>query len=276
MRSFIHHLVVVCCAVSLFSLLSAIGVQPVDTDQSQNPDQPALPTIIVPDSSSLIEGKVVRIIDADSVLIRVQGTTKRYQLIGVDAPQYDPSDRTPQHFALESRRFIDQLLLFEKVFIQFDPVSDRDPANRLSVYVFRAPDITLVNIELVRQGYAKHDPRFGSLYLDSFEYYHNHAKQISRGIWDPNAPVYELEPYPTESTTSSPSQPTPTTTTTPAPIVTPLSTSTADSSNTVYITKSGKSYHKEGCQYLSASSSATTRDKVKSTHKPCKVCKPEG
>ena len=252
-------------------MMSAFSIQP-ENASSVLP----LPTIPAPDPASLIEGKVVRILDADTVLIRIQGTTKRYQLIGVDAPQYDPADRTPQHFAIESKRFIEQLLLFESVYIQFDPVSDRDPAKRLSVYIFRAPEMTLVNLELVRQGYAKHDPRFGSLYLDSFEYYHNFAKQLSRGIWDPNAPSHELEPYPVESNPTQETQPTPSTTSTPTPIVTPLSTPTTDSSQTVYITKSGKSYHKEGCRYLSESSSSTTRDKVKSTHKPCKVCKPNG
>lgn len=271
MRSFPHHFIVVCCSAIVLSMMSAFSIQP-ENASSVLP----LPTIPAPDPASLIEGKVVRILDADTVLIRIQGTTKRYQLIGVDAPQYDPADRTPQHFAIESKRFIEQLLLFESVYIQFDPVSDRDPAKRLSVYIFRAPEMTLVNLELVRQGYAKHDPRFGSLYLDSFEYYHNFAKQLSRGIWDPNAPSHELEPYPVESNPTQETQPTPSTTSTPTPIVTPLSTPTTDSSQTVYITKSGKSYHKEGCRYLSESSSSTTRDKVKSTHKPCKVCKPNG
>jgi hypothetical protein len=44
---------------------------------------------------------------------------------------------------------------------------------------------------------------------------------------------------------------------------------------TVYITRTGEKYHRDGCQYLRQSRIATTlRDAVKRGYGPCSVCKP--
>ena len=47
-------------------------------------------------------------------------------------------------------------------------------------------------------------------------------------------------------------------------------------SQTVYVTKSGEKYHKDGCQYLSKSKIETTlSEALKNGYDACKVCKPE-
>ena len=44
---------------------------------------------------------------------------------------------------------------------------------------------------------------------------------------------------------------------------------------TVYITKTGKKYHREGCRYLSKSKIKTTLKEAKANgYTPCKVCHP--
>jgi micrococcal nuclease len=44
---------------------------------------------------------------------------------------------------------------------------------------------------------------------------------------------------------------------------------------TVYITRTGEKYHRDGCRYLSRSKIATTlRDAVANGYGPCSVCKP--
>ena len=48
-------------------------------------------------------------------------------------------------------------------------------------------------------------------------------------------------------------------------------------SQTVYITNSGKKYHKEDCRYLSKSSIAISlQDAKEQSYTACKVCKPGG
>jgi hypothetical protein len=46
-------------------------------------------------------------------------------------------------------------------------------------------------------------------------------------------------------------------------------------STTVYVTKTGSSYHRSGCRYLSQSKIAITLEEaVEQGYAPCKVCKP--
>jgi competence protein ComEC len=46
-------------------------------------------------------------------------------------------------------------------------------------------------------------------------------------------------------------------------------------SQTVYITRSGKEYHLDGCRYLTASKTAISlKDAQKQGYTPCKVCHP--
>jgi hypothetical protein len=49
----------------------------------------------------------------------------------------------------------------------------------------------------------------------------------------------------------------------------------AKKSKTVYITRTGKKYHKGSCRYLKKSKIKTTKAKAKKQgYKACKVCKP--
>jgi hypothetical protein len=44
---------------------------------------------------------------------------------------------------------------------------------------------------------------------------------------------------------------------------------------TVYITRTGEKYHRDGCRYLSRSKIATTlKDAIANGYGPCSVCKP--
>lgn len=50
---------------------------------------------------------------------------------------------------------------------------------------------------------------------------------------------------------------------------------TQQKETTVYITNTGKKYHRDNCRYLSRSKIATTKPKaVKDGYGACKVCKP--
>ncbi|WP_423149722.1 hypothetical protein [Rubrolithibacter danxiaensis] len=44
---------------------------------------------------------------------------------------------------------------------------------------------------------------------------------------------------------------------------------------TVYVTKTGSKYHRDGCRYLSKSKiSISKKEAIKDGYEPCKVCKP--
>lgn len=238
------------------------------------------PAIETPEIASLTLAKVIRIFDADTVLLQIGQAKHRYQLLGANAPEFQPKAKSPKPFSIESRRFIEQLLLGESVYIQLDPLADRDAINRRTAYIFRAPDMLFVNLELVRQGYAKHDPRGMSLYTDAFHYYESKAQTLTRGIWNPDAnhhrptPADEItedqEPSLQEQPESKPQE-------LPKEKTKPTDSKpiTQSPSTTIYITKSGSKYHTKDCPHLSASNKSTTRDTIKDTHQPCKTCKPD-
>jgi micrococcal nuclease len=62
---------------------------------------------------------------------------------------------------------------------------------------------------------------------------------------------------------------------TPMAILCLILLGSADATTTVYVTKSGKKYHLDGCSSLSNSKVAITlQDAVKSGYTPCSICKP--
>ena len=262
-----------CAYISLFSIMLAFYAPPeAPKDQSQD----TLPKVELPNPDTLVLGKVVRVFDGDTLLIRIGTAQHRYQLLGVAAPQLRPNDRTPDQHAYEAHRFLELLLLEEQVYIQLDPLADRDVNNQRIVYIFRAPDMLFVNLELVRQGYAKHAPRYTSLYTQAFKHYNSRAKELDRGIWGPDKGKinWALQTSDPENTQSQPQLPTSTTNTPQNTSSTKPLSATQHDSNTIYITKSGKSYHTEDCSHLTDSASPSTREQVSKTHQPCKTCKP--
>lgn len=48
----------------------------------------------------------------------------------------------------------------------------------------------------------------------------------------------------------------------------------AERETTVYRTKTGRSYHREGCRYLSQSKIPISLSEAKAKYDPCKVCNP--
>jgi len=261
----IRYFIVLCISILCFLLLGAM------TAQAQ-PEQPnTAPEIIIPNTDDMLLGQVTRVLDGDTLIIKVEDSTYLYQLLSSDAPEFVPSDRTPAPFSREAKQFIEQKLLGEIVYLQFDPQANRDSQQRRVVYLFRAPDMLFVNLELIRQGYAKYNPNRSSLHIDSFQYYAKKAIELQRGIWNPdadsvawaNSPSDEPEPVEKEqvddqSITQVPAF------ANPQPI----------DPNSVYITKSGKSYHKQGCSHLTSTQHPARLEDIQDTHSPCKSCKP--
>jgi|GEM_PF-775003 len=265
-----------CVIVVLIMLQPPTAAQPEVHTDTKAAQRYGAPELTLPEHSQLIEGEVVRIFDGDTILIRIDGKNRRYQLIGADTPEYLPKDRTPKPFSIESMRFIEQLLLGEQVYVQHDPAGDRDSSGLLRAYVFRAPDMLFVNLELIRQGYAKFSTRHGTLYQDSFSYYEHDAKDKSRGVWDRN-PRFRAE-LPVEDIDEPAQQSNPERTAEPERASRPetnTSRSTTGLANQIYITRSGSKYHRKDCPHLTATRQRTTRDAVEDTHTPCKTCKPD-
>lgn len=102
----------------------------------------------------LEEAIVTRVIDGDTILVRIGGRQARLRYIGIDAPEM--GDRLPEPWAEEATEANDRLVAGHRVQLERD-ISDTDRFGRLLRYVWLpGPDSwTLVNLELVRSGLAR-------------------------------------------------------------------------------------------------------------------------
>ena len=190
--------------------------------------------------------KVVRIIDGDTVKIDYRGKATNVRLIGVDTPETVHPSKSVEVYGKEASDFTKNLLLGESVYLRFD--TDRtDTFGRLLAYLYRAPDGLFVNLEIVRQGYGHVYTQFPFKHMELFRYYGNRARTAGKGLYGvPQARVPSLS---AESTG-------------------------VESEGEVYVTRTGKKYHREGCISLGRSKIPISLAEAKERYGPCGRCNP--
>jgi micrococcal nuclease len=107
-----------------------------------------------PQSASLGSARVVRVVDGDTIRVRLDGRTERVRYIGVDTPESVKPGTPVECFAKRAAAANAALVAGRSVRLVGD-VEQRDRYGRLLAYVYREPDGAFVNAELVRDGYAR-------------------------------------------------------------------------------------------------------------------------
>jgi micrococcal nuclease len=127
--------------------------------------------------------RVVRVVDGDTILVRLAGRRERLRYIGIDAPESVKPGAPVECFGPQASAFNRRLLEGEQVRLERD-VSARDRYDRLLAYVYRVRDGLFVNAELVRRGFARarayppdtrHVARLAAL--------ERSARKEGRGLW---------------------------------------------------------------------------------------------
>jgi micrococcal nuclease len=98
-------------------------------------------------------GLVTRVVDGDTVHVRIDGTDQPVRYIGVDTPETVKPGTPVQCFGRAASAYNHRLVGGEAVRLRFD-AEQRDKYGRLLAYVYRARDGLFVNAALVRGGYA--------------------------------------------------------------------------------------------------------------------------
>ena len=190
-----------------------------------------MPQIPVEDFTGQPVYPVVRVIDGDTVILLIEGQECTIRLIGVDTPETVHPAKPEESYGQEASRFLANLLKGESVYLEHERgVSQRDKYGRLLAYPYRCPGGLFVNLEIVRQGYGYAYTRYPFKYMALFCDYERKAKASGKGLWGTEMPT---SPYPMVA----PSQST-------------TDISSAPDSSTVYITRTGKRYHRAECQWL--------------------------
>jgi micrococcal nuclease len=136
-----------------------------------------------PRATTFGRAEVVRVVDGDTIRVRLDGRTERVRYIGVDTPESVKPGTPVQCFAKRAAAANAALVAGRSVRLVGD-VEQRDRYGRLLAYVYREPDGAFVNAQLVRDGYARtltiapnvaHARQFAQLART--------AREGSRGLW---------------------------------------------------------------------------------------------
>jgi micrococcal nuclease len=98
-------------------------------------------------------GTVTRVVDGDTIHVRIGGADERVRYIGVDTPETVKPNTPVQCFGKAASHYNDRLVAGQAVRLRFD-AERQDRYGRLLAYVYRARDGLFVNAALVRGGYA--------------------------------------------------------------------------------------------------------------------------
>jgi micrococcal nuclease len=128
-------------------------------------------------------GRVLRVVDGDTIHVEVGRRRETVRYIGVDTPESVKPGTPVQCFAKRASAFNHRLVEGERVRLVPDAEA-RDRYGRLLAYVYRRPDGMFVNAELVRRGFATIltiPPNLA--HAQEFLRLQRAARQAGRGLW---------------------------------------------------------------------------------------------
>ena len=130
------------------------------------------------------EASVERVVDGDTLVVRVGSRSERVRLIGIDTPESVDPRRPVECFGKEASAHMADLLP-EGTTVRLErDVEARDRFDRLLAYVFRQSDDLFVNLAMVRDGYADvatFPPNVA--HVDEFAAAARDAREQGRGLW---------------------------------------------------------------------------------------------
>lgn len=183
----------------------------------------------------------VIVIDGDTIVL---DGNEIVRLIGIDTPETKDLRKPVQYFGREAYEFTKRLIEGKKVRVAYD-LNKKDKYGRTLAYVY-LEDGTFLNAEIIKQGYGFAYRYFLFKYFYEFKQYEREARENEIGLWSDGGGE---EPQ----------------------------TARENENDTVYITRAGKKYHKEGCRYLRGSKiPISMKDVCKRRYAPCSRCNPQG
>lgn len=132
---------------------------------------------------------VIRVVDGDTIVIDRGSGEERLRYIGIDAPESVKPESPVEFLGAEAAAANEALVGGREVALEKD-VSETDQYGRLLRYVWvrEGGEWTMVNLELVRRGYAQvvsfpPDVR----HLDELRDAQRAAREAGRGLWAEDA-----------------------------------------------------------------------------------------
>ncbi|MBE2194906.1 MAG: thermonuclease family protein [Anaerolinea sp.] len=139
--------------------------------------------------NNLQRGSVVRVVDGDTAIIRLDGSDKRVRFIGMNTPESVAPDRPQECFGKEASKRAEELLSGKTVLLEVDQSQDQvDQYGRLLRFVW-FEDGRLFNMQMIAEGYA-YEYTYQSFnphkYQAQLRTAQRDAERENRGLWSPN------------------------------------------------------------------------------------------
>jgi micrococcal nuclease len=112
-------------------------------------------TVAVP--SGMQAAPVVRVVDGDTIIVRLNGRDERLRYIGVNTPETVKANTPVECYGEAAHQRNEQLVGGQTVYLAKD-VSERDQYDRLLRYVYVPTadgQLLFINLALVQDGYAQ-------------------------------------------------------------------------------------------------------------------------
>ena len=125
----------------------------------------------------------------------MQGTPEKVRFIGVDTPETHKPNTPVQCYGPAAAAHTKIIIGQHHVRLESDSLStDRDRYNRLLRYVY-LPDNTLVNEDLIKNGYGFYYPYFPFSKANEFRTSQASAQASFRGLWGNCSPIKKGDGY---------------------------------------------------------------------------------
>ncbi len=127
---------------------------------------------------------VVKVVDGDTIDVRIANKEERVRLIGINTPETVDPNRPVECFGIEASNKAKDLLEGKRVRLEADASQqERDKYDRLLRFVF-LEDGTNVNALMIREGYAyEYTYNLPYKYQTEFKDAERDARTNSRGLW---------------------------------------------------------------------------------------------
>ena len=147
------------------------------------------------DDSGFIVATVSRVVDGDTMVVKVDGQERRVRLLGVDTPETVHPNKPVQFYGKEASNFTKSQLTGKRVWLEYDK-SPQDRYNRHLAYVWTAKPTSInestmrrdmFNARLLLGGYAKvMIIRPNNRYASQFAKFEGEARSSGLGVWSAN------------------------------------------------------------------------------------------
>lgn len=170
-----------------------IGQAPIATsDVSQTASAAATTSALAATTTNALRSEplypVVRVVDGDTVIVNMRGTSTTLRLIGLDTPEVVDPRKTVQCFGVEASNHAKEMLTGQRVRLEFDASQGAlDKYGRTLAYVF-LDDGRNFNESMIADGYG-HEYTYGLpyKYQTEFKDAEKKARERKRGLWADDA-----------------------------------------------------------------------------------------